>query len=387
MRVLAMTNLYPNPFQPHRAPFNRHQLRLLNDLVPVRVVAPIAWTDEVRARRAGAEQLPPGRRVTLDGLTVDHPRYLFSPKALRAEHGRFYLWSVGPAVRRAVAEFRPTVLFCPWAFPDGWAGIRMGRAAGVPVVVQVHGSDIKLLANQPGRRTRTAATLKAADGVVAVSRDLATDVIALGADPGRVRVVYDGVDPAVFSPGDRAAARLALGLPAGDPVVLFVGNLIPTKGVDLLLTAAATLAADGRLVRVLVVGQGPSRGTLEQQAAALGLTDRVRFTGAVAQSSLPDYYRAADVFALPSYSEGVPNVLLEAGACGIPWVATAVGGIPEITDRGAAILIPPGDAGALAAALRTAIESPPRPPAGPPKPRTAAVEELRAFLSDVSSRV
>ncbi|MEO2089254.1 MAG: hypothetical protein ABGY75_07125 [Gemmataceae bacterium] len=133
MRVLAMTNLYPNPYQPHRATFNRHQFRLLNDRHPVQVIAPIAWTDELKARRAGQPPLPTDRRVTHDGLTVDHPRYLFPPKVGRRWYGHFFRAAVGPAFRRAVTEFRPDVVFTPWAYPDGWAAGWLARVAGLPV--------------------------------------------------------------------------------------------------------------------------------------------------------------------------------------------------------------------------------------------------------------
>src|SRR4051794_8091338 len=165
MRVLAMTNLYPNPYQPHRATFNRHQFRILGQRHPVRVIAPIAWTDELSARRGGAPALPDGRRVTFDELPVEHPRYIFPPKIARGWYGHFYLASVKGAFRRAVREFGPELVFAPWAYPDGWAAVRLGHAAGLPVVLQVHGSDVLLLDRQAARKKRTAEAVRAADGI------------------------------------------------------------------------------------------------------------------------------------------------------------------------------------------------------------------------------
>lgn len=380
MRVLALTNLYPTPFQPHRAPFVRHQLRLLAERHPVRVVAPVAWADEARALLAGQ---PRGRRVTHDGLSVEHPVYWYPPHVGRRWYGHFFARSVRGAVRRAVREFRPDVLFAPWAYPDGWAAVRLGRAAGLPVVLQVHGSDVRLLDAYPARRKPTAAAVAQADGVVAVSRDLADRVVALGAAPGRVRVIRDGVDPAIFHPGPKAAARDRVGLPPGGPVVLFIGNLVPVKAVDVLLAAAARLPAD---VRLMIAGAGPLRKTLEAQAARLGLEGRVTFLGARPQPELADWYRAADAFVLPSHSEGTPNVLLEASACGTPWVATNVGGIPDLAPLGASRLVPPGDPAALAAAVEQTLAAPPPRPPGEPKTRAAAVAELEAFLLEVLGR-
>lgn len=386
MRVLAVTNLYPNPYQPHRAPFNRHQLRLLGERHPVRVIAPISWTDEWRARRAGAARLPAGRRVELDGLTVDHPRYYFPPKFGRAWYGHWFRRSIRRAFRAAVAEFRPDIVFAPWAYPDGWAAGRLARADGLPAVLQVHGSDVLLLDEVPAKRRRTAEGLRAADGVVAVSRDLAGRLAAFGVEAGRVLVNHDGVDPALFHPGPRAEARARVGLPAGEPVVLFVGNLVAVKAVDVLIRACADLGGGGGPApRLVVVGQGPLRPALEAVARDCGIAGRVTFTGPKFLTDLPDWYRAADVFCLPSHSEGVPNVLLEASACGTPWVASRVGGIPEIAGLGNSRLVPPNSPAALAAALRAALASPPagRPPG--PRDRRAAVDDLQRFLARILS--
>src|SRR5262245_57158676 len=124
MRILALTEVYPNPYAPHRAPFNRHKLRLLGERHSVHVIAPIAWTDELAARRRGAKPLPAGRRVEFDGLTVDHPRYYFTPRICRGWYGHFFQASVEPTFRRVADEFRPDVVFSPWAYPDGWAAVR-----------------------------------------------------------------------------------------------------------------------------------------------------------------------------------------------------------------------------------------------------------------------
>ena len=355
MRILTLTNLYPNPFHPNRATFNRQHIKIMAQQHAVRVISPIAWTDELAARWRGKPALPPGRRVIFDGIEVDHPRYLFTPRIFRSRYGQFYLRSVKKSFARALREFRPDLIYAPWAYPDGWAAVQLGREAGLPVIVKVHGSDVLLLSKTPDRRQATAEALSSANAVIAVSRDLAKHVVALGASPDRVRVVYDAVNPAVFYPGDRSEARSRLGLPAEEPILLFIGNLVPVKGIDVLIDACSLLAKEGLPFRVYLIGEGPLRRSLEKQVLRAGLQDRVRFMGSLPHADLPDWYRAASLFVLASHSEGVPNVLLESVACGTPFVASNVGGIAEIPQTGSSLLVPAGDAVQLASAVRVSL--------------------------------
>jgi len=179
-----------------------------------------------------------------------------------------------------------------------------------------------------------------ADGVIVVSRELADTVIRMGVDPDRVGVRYDGVDPDVFHPGPRAAARARLGVDPTATRVLFIGNLVEVKGIDVLFEACHRLRQGGFDFELDLIGQGPLRETLEKQVRRLGMS-HFRFRGALPQAELPDWYRAADVFVLPSRSEGVPNVLLEAMACRTPFVASRVGGIPEVAVPEVGRLVPP----------------------------------------------
>jgi glycosyltransferase involved in cell wall biosynthesis len=351
VRILVLTNLYPNPYQPGRATFNRQQVRALSVVHKLTVIAPISWTDELEGRARVGRRLGPDRRSTCDGITVEHPSYVYPPKVMRGCYGRCFLWSVRAAFRRALVEFKPDLVFAPWAYPDGWAAVELGHKAGLPVVIKLHGSDMNGLAVHPQRLRGTRDALRRADAVVSVSHDLAARTLDLGVEPQRVRVVYDGVDSRVFHPGSTTEARARLGLDAAGPIVLFVGNLLPVKGLDVLVEACVRLKANGTRFTCLLIGQGPQRRSLERQIARDGLGDCVRLLGSVAHDRLGDWYRAADIFVLPSRSEGVPVVLLEAAACGATFVASRVGGIPEIAHLAPSLLVPPDDPAALAKAL------------------------------------
>jgi glycosyltransferase involved in cell wall biosynthesis len=351
VRILALTNLYPNRFQPNRAPFIRHKLRVLSEWHDLRVIAPIAWTDELSARWHGIPPTPNGRPVIHDGLAVEHPRYYFPPRVMRRFYGHFFLASVRRTFQRALRDFVPDLVFAPWAFPDGWAATRLARQAGLPVVIMVHGSDILLLDRFPDKRAPTFQAVRSADSVIAVSQDLANHLIRGGVAKDRVHVIYDGVDPNVFHPGNKAAARERLGISNRDQLILFIGNLVPVKAVDVLLDACGMLMRKGIAFRLCIIGHGVLKAALQRQAERLEIAERVTFQGSLPQQQLPDWYRAADLFVLPSHSEGVPNVLLEASACRTPYVASSVGGIPEIAHLGLSKLVPPGDADKLATAM------------------------------------
>lgn len=394
MRVLALTNLYPNPYQPHRAAFNRQQLAALAAEHEVQVIAPIAWTGEWLARRhpGAAPDLLVERRRVCDGMIVHHPRFAFTPRILHGQHGRFFVRSVRGVFEAVVRSLRPDVVLGCWAYPDGWAALRLGREAGLPVAIKVQGSDLLTVGAYPPRERRTIEAITGADGVIAVSRNLGERAVAMGAEAARVHVVYNGVDANMFFPGDRAAARRRVGITSGDPMILAVGNLAPVKGFDVLIDALGSLARAGVRFRCDVVGEGPSRRKLQHQIQALGLTERVRLLGARPLEELPHWYRSADLVVLASRSEGIPNVLLEAGACGARCVATRVGGIPEIVHADS--LVAPGDAAALAERIGVFLRVGDAPiGAAPLLPRSwtdsaqALAQALRVIIKAASVRV
>lgn len=189
----------------------------------------------------------------------------------------------------------------------------------------------------PARLLGEEQVVEAADRLLANTSDEARELIDLyGAQPAKVGVVNPGVDLDVFSPGDRAAARRGLGLPADAVVLAFVGRIQPLKAPDLLIRAAARmLERDPSLRERLVVAiiGGPSGNGMEhpeahaELARALGVDDVTRFVKPLERSGLAEWYRSASVVCVPSYSESFGLVALEAQACGTPVVAAAVGGL------------------------------------------------------------
>jgi D-inositol-3-phosphate glycosyltransferase len=205
-----------------------------------------------------------------------------------------------------------------------------------------------------------------ADRLVANTADEARQLVDhYGADPRRTLVVPPGVDLDRFTPGDRLAARRALGVPADAVVLTFVGRIQPLKAPDLLLAAAARMLADEPALRdrlrVHVVGAPSGSGLdaprrLEELAAHLGIADLVRFLPPQAPDRLALHYRAADVAVVPSHNESFGLVALEAQACGTPVVAAAVGGLPTaVRDGVSGVLVGSRDPAAYAAAIRAVL--------------------------------
>lgn len=357
MRILVLTNLYPGPGRELIAAFNRQQFRALAAQHELRVIAPVAWPAAWKEAIRGRQSR--GRYVNPDGVETEHPVYYYPPRVLRHRYGECYLRSIWRAAKRAIAEHRPDILLSCWAHPDGWAAVRLGREYGLPVVIKAVGSDLLVTADDARRLGRIREAMSGADGVVTVSRHLAEHAVLLGAEPARVRVVSEGLDEGLFSPGDRQVARLRLGLPLSGAVALFVGNLLWTKGVGLLVEACRSLADRGLPFHCYFVGRGSDAARLHTFVRDKGLAEHITLAGACPHAELPHWYRAADIVTLPSYSEGIPNVLREAIACGRPFVASDVGGISEISHPSYSRLIPPGDAAALAEALAAMFASEP----------------------------
>jgi D-inositol-3-phosphate glycosyltransferase len=205
-----------------------------------------------------------------------------------------------------------------------------------------------------------------ADRLIANTDEEAAQLVGhYGADPARTLVVPPGVDLERFTPGDRAAARRAVGVPDDAVLLLFVGRIQPLKAPDVLLGAAARMLADEPALRsrlrVHVVGAPSGSGLeaprkLEQLAAELGIADVVRFLPPQPPERLADHYRAADVAVVPSHNESFGLVALEAQACGTPVVAARVGGLrTAVRDGVSGLLVPGHDPVDYAAAIRSVL--------------------------------
>lgn len=350
-RVAVISSYFPTREEPYRGHSGFQTLRCLKDRAELCAFVPLpiypSWytraPSEFRYKRMDLNYRP-------DDMAARYFQFVTLPAVGRPLNG----WLALRQVERAVTEFAPDLILNYWLYPDGWAAVKMGRRLGVPVVVCGLGSDLRRV-NDSFTRRATSYTVRHADRVLTVSHELELQALAFGAPPERTRTILNGYDETIFRPGDQRAERGKLGWDAGGEYILYVGSLIPSKGLRELWTAFAGLAARRPALRLVCTGEGPLREELARLAGEAGLAERLILPGKLSSAQVRDWMVAASVFCLPSYSEGCPNVVIEALACDRAVVASDVGGIPELVNDANGLLAPPRDAAALATGLETAL--------------------------------
>lgn len=315
MRILVISNLYPDTTQPTFGTF-----------VATHVAA---------LRRAGAEV----DLAAIKGFQVH--------RGIGPKYARLAVRALLMAVRAALRGRRYHVVEAHIAFPTSAIAWPIARLVGARLVVYCHGSDVSEVAVRSGRHRALARFLfRRADLLIVNSGHTAAVVAAnFGISGKKVIQLSPGIDTDIFR-ADPTASR--------DPAsVLFVGRLDPSKGIDVLIDAAALIGSDA--IRLSVIGTGPDRERLEQRAMQLGVS--ALFLGGLLPAEVARQMACAAVLAVPSkVAEGLGLVALEGMASGAMVIASATGGLVESVEPGSTgWLVPPGDAPALAAAINEAL--------------------------------
>jgi glycosyltransferase involved in cell wall biosynthesis len=265
------------------------------------------------------------------------------------------------ALLRVTRQVRFDLLHAHWVLPNGPLGALVAARRKVPLVVSLHGSDVYLPERHRWLRGLAAWTFRRAAAITACSGDLARRAVALGAPAERITVIPYGADGTTFHPADpaeRQRVRAEWGLEEGEALILAVGRLVRKKGFDVLVRALPQVLAAAGPAKLLIAGQGDLREELAALARELGVAGHVILPGAVERDRLPALFRSCDVLAVPSMHDergnvdGLPNVVLEGMASGVPIVASDVAGIPQvIASEENGLLVPEKDPAALAQAL------------------------------------
>lgn len=351
LRVLVFTTLFPNAAKPNHGVFIENRLRQTQARhdIAASVLAPVPYfpfTSDIFGSYARFARAP--TQETRHGIVVHHPRYLLIPKiGMNIAAQLLFRGALRACRRLKLDKTNVDVIDSHYFYPDGVAAALLSKALGVPFVMTARGTDVNVLPQYPRVRRQIIWAVEQAAAAITVSGALRDRLLALGVSASKTAVLRNGVDLDQFKPQDRAAARKRFGVSGF--TVLSVGNLVPLKGHELTIEAVAALPG----ANLLIAGGGPLHDALSGQAAALGVSDRVRLLGEVPHRDLSHLYSAADVSVLMSEREGWANVLLESMACGTPVIATRVGGNAEaITRPEAGALLPERSASALLSELR-----------------------------------
>lgn len=356
LRVLTLSTLYPNSAQPTLGLFVERQtigLAARPD-VEVQVVAPVGlplWPLSLHPHYRPLTTLP--RQEQWHGLALHRPRFTVWPKLNAPAAAASLARALLPYLHDLRRRFPFDVIDAEYFWPDGPAAMRLSRALGVPFSVKARGSDIYHWGDVAGIGEQIVDAAHKAAKLLAVSASLKAEMVARDMPADKIAVHHTGVDLDRFRPADRINARAELQV--SGPLLITVGALIERKGQAIALDALALLPG----ATLLLIGNGPDRPALEQQARSLGIADRVRFLGAQPPDDVARLLAAADVMLLPTRAEGIANVWVEALACGTPVVTCDAGGAREVIDRPSAGRVVLRDTAALAAAVAKLLADPP----------------------------
>ena len=360
MNVLVLSQGLPNPLNVNHWIFVAEQVKALSEHCNITAIAPVLVPRpgrKFREQRQLAAQIPYAGK--LNRATYYRPCYLDLPRFSLQLNDYLMLASILWCIARH--RIKVDLIHAHFAYRPGYVGGILGRILSKPVVLTVWGSDINVVTREdyeiPLKRKRTLAALRLTNHIIAVSKALRHKVVGLGIRSDKVSVIYNAISRQRFYQRPQNESRGKLDLPLGRHIILFVGNLVPIKAVDVLIKALALLGKDRGDIHLVVLGDGLMRNELEQLADELELKN-IEFRGRRCNQEIPLYMSAADFLVLPSMNEGCPTVMLETLACGTPIVASRVGGIPEVvTNHELGILVEPGNVRALAYAIEKAVKT------------------------------
>jgi len=260
-------------------------------------------------------------------------------------------------IKGLIRSLNSDIIHAHWT-AAGFIGGIIKTLSGKPLVITVHGSEIYLVHSKIGKKIALS-ILKRADLITAASKDLLSKLTEWGIDIRKTQFVPLGVDTKIFLPKGSGNLKIRPGFMSNVKYVLFVGRLVPIKGVEYLIRAVPAVIKRFKRVRFFIVGDGDSMRSLENLSEKLKISAYINFVGRQPRNKVAEYMNASDIFVLPSLSEGRSVTVLEAMACGLPVIATRVGGVPEsILDSVTGYLVPPRKPRALSDKILFLLENP-----------------------------
>ena len=347
-RLVVFSTLFPNAQQPNAGVFIRERMFRVGQHLPLLVVAPVAWFPGQGLIRRFKPHFRPdvAYQEEQQGIIVYHPRFFSIPGVFKWLDGYFLALSTYSLMKKLKKDFEFNIIDSHFAYPDGFAATKIARKLSVPVTITLRGTEIRHSKSNTLRPFLVSA-LKSASKVFSVSNSLKQHVINLGIQKDKIRVVGNGVDTQKFYPLEKQAMRKKLAIKNTDKVLITVGGLVERKGFHRVIEVLPELIKHFPELKYLIVGgpcaEGDWTEKLQTMVTELNLQNHVSFLGSLPPTQLKDVLSAADVFVLSTRNEGWANVILEAMACGLPVIATDVGGNLEVVSNSDVGIIVPFD--------------------------------------------
>jgi glycosyltransferase involved in cell wall biosynthesis len=360
-KLVVFSSLYPSQVRPTAGVFIRERMSKVAEQLPLVVVSPVPWFPlQGLIRLCKPEFRPqPALFEQQHGIDVYYPRFFSIPGLLKSWDGWFMAMGSFWTLYRLRKQFQFNIIDAHFAYPDGFAATLLGKWFAAPVTITLRGTEVPQ-SKLPHIRKRLLQALNNATQIFSVSESLKHHVVALGADADKIQRIGNGVDTDKFYPVDKQIARQQLNLPGDAKVLISVGGLVDRKGFHRVIDVLPALVKQTPNLIYLIVGGPSPEGNiserLQQQVSGLGLTQHVRFLGALPSDQLKTPLSVSDVFVLSTANEGWANVFLEAMACGLPVITTDVGGNAEVVnDEALGTIVSFGDSQALQTALSAAL--------------------------------
>ena len=358
LNILVISSIFPNNKELTKGIYIFHQTKALLEYCNIKVIAPVPYFPKLIKFSRYNIYSAIKKDECISGVDVSHPRILITPKFGRSLYGLSYALCISGLIKKLKYSFNPDIIISFWAYPDGFASSLLGRLFRIPVIIGGRGCDINTAKDFLYKRYMTSWALNKSDGVMSVSNAMKQKIIELGVPEQKIKVIPNGISDIFCSKSKKIDSQHKVPhIEDRRKTILYCGRLSEEKGLRYLISAAKILKDNNVNFYLMIVGDGPEYKQLIKLVNEFQLQEFVEFRPEVPQEKVPAIMNSADLFCLPSIREGWPNVVIEAMACGLPVVATNVGGVPEILNsQEYGIIVPKQEAEKLAEALNSAIK-------------------------------